>query len=99
MSGPGDRRVGQAGSVFDDAIQNRGELLQFVDVRGNELVQPPFAVGREPDPDNPPVIVVLPPFQKPGRLGPVDELNRALWPEQQVTGNIANCRAILARSA
>jgi hypothetical protein len=55
-------------------VENRGKLLQFVEVSGNQLVQSPLPLAGKPDPDDPPVVWILPPIDQPGCSGPVDEL-------------------------
>jgi hypothetical protein len=59
-------------------------------VRGSQLVQPLGAVRGEPDPGDPAVTIVAPAFDQPGGLGAIDQLDRAVRPEQQVLGQIAD---------
>ncbi len=48
------------------------------------------AVAGHPDPDHPAVFSVRRPLHHPGGFGPVDELDRAVRPQQQVAGQVAH---------
>jgi hypothetical protein len=56
--------------VRDDVVEDRGQLLQLVDVRGNQLIEPVLSFGGEPDPDDPAVWTAMPGAARPARSGP-----------------------------
>ncbi len=78
------------GGLGGELVEDGRQPLQFVQVRGGQPVQPAGAVRGEPDPGDPAVAVVAPPLDQPGRFGPVDQLDRAVRPEQQVFGQVAD---------
>ena len=60
---------------------------------GGQLVQPVLAVGGEADAGEAAVAAVAPPFDQPAGFGAVDQLDRAVRPQQQVAGQVADGRA------
>ena len=60
-----------------------------------QLVHDAVALAGEPDPDHPAIFPVRHPFHQPGGFGPVDELDRAVRPQQQVAGQVAHCRGLV----
>jgi hypothetical protein len=69
--------------------------VQAFQVSPGQLVQHAVAVAGQPDPDHPAVVPVRRPLHQPGGFGPVDELDRAVRPQQQVAGQVAHCRGLV----
>src|SRR5579859_486550 len=83
----------------DELIEDRNEAAQLVEVRGGQPVQRLLAGLGQPDPGDAAVVAVGPAVNQPGRRGAVDELDRAVRPQHEVAGQVADGRALLAAVA
>jgi hypothetical protein len=64
--------------------------MQALQVRPGQLPQDAVAFAGQPDPDHAAVVNVRRPLHQPGGFGPVHELDRAVRPQQQVAGQVAD---------
>ncbi len=80
-----------AGAVPGDKLVEDGrELMQAVQVSPGQLPQDAVALAGQADPDDAAVVPVRRPFHQPGGLGPVDKLDRAMRPQEQVASEISH---------
>ena len=74
------------------------EAVELFEVPLTQLAEPATAEGREGQADDPLVVAIgLAPDQS-GRFRPVDELDRAVVPEQEDVGDLPDGRAVAART-
>ena len=71
-------------------VKDDRELVQAVQVSPGQLLQDAVAFTGQADPDHTAVVSVRRPLHQPGGLGPVDKLNRAVRPQEQVAGQITH---------
>jgi len=83
----------------DEFVKDGGEALEFVKVGCGQLAEPILAVGGEPDAGDAAVAAVAPALHQPGGLGAINQFDRAVRPEQQVGGQVADGGAIPAAVA
>ena len=74
----------------DELVKDGRELMQAVQVSPGQLLQDAVALASQADPDDAAVVPVRRPFHQPGRLGPVNKLDRAVRPQEQVASEIAH---------
>ena len=74
----------------DKIVKDDRELVQAVQVSPGQLLQDAVAFTGQADPDHAAVVSVWRPLHQPGGLGPVDKLNRAVRPQEQVAGEITH---------
>lgn len=74
----------------NEMLQRRRHAPELAKVQGGESVEPRFALGRQPDPHDPAVGVGLRPGDEPRSFGSVDQLDRAMRPEQEVVGDLSD---------
>ena len=74
----------------DKLVKDGRELMQAVQVSPGQLLQDAVALAGQADPDHAAVVPVRRPFHQPGGLGPVDKLDRAVRPQEQVAGEISH---------
>jgi len=74
----------------DELVKDGRELMQAVQVSPGQLLQDAVALAGQADPDDAAVVPVRRPFHQPGGLGPVDKLDRAVRPQEQVAGQITH---------
>lgn len=86
-------------SACDQLIQNGGQAVQLYQVCRSELGEDPITLGGQPDPDQPRVAAVGDPAHEASGLRPVDELDRAVVPQQQIVGEVADGRRLATRVA
>ena len=70
----------------DEFVEDCGELVQAVEMGLGQPVHNAVTSLCQTDAHHTAVVLVLHALDQPGRLGAVDELHRAVRPEQQVTG-------------
>jgi len=80
-----------------ELIEDVGQLVQALQVSPGEPVQDLVPLGGQADPHHPAIGGVPGPLDQAGELGPVDEFHRAVRPQEQVTGEIANGRRFAPR--
>ena len=73
--------------LVHELIQDGRELVQALQVSPGQLLQDAVAIAGQLDPDHAAVVAIRHPLHQPGRFGPVDELDRAVRPQQQVFSN------------
>jgi len=73
-----------------ELIQDSGEFVQAIQVSLGQLLQYALALAGQADAHHAAVVSVRRPRHQPGVLGPVDELDRAVRPQQQVPGQITH---------
>src|SRR5581483_2001266 len=83
----------------NQVIKDRRQPAKFVEVGSGKLAQPLFAFGGKPDADNAAVAVVPRALDQARGHRPVDQLDRAVVPEQQVISQLANGGRIAAGMA
>ncbi len=71
-------------------VKDDRELVQAVQVSPGQLLQDAVAFTGQADPDHTAVVFVWRPLHQTGGLGPVDKLNRAVRPQEQVAGQITH---------
>ena len=79
-----------ASCLFTSSSRTVASSVQALQVSPGQLVQDAVAIAGQLDPDHAAVVAVRHPLHQPGRFGPVDELDRAVRPQQQVTGQVAH---------
>ena len=72
-----------------ELIEDSSEIMQLVQMSPGQPVQYQVTLGRQADTYHAAVILVRYPLDQSGGLGPVDELDRAMRPEQKVSGEVA----------
>jgi AcrR family transcriptional regulator len=89
-----DRSLGVGVSAVpgDQFVQDGRELMQAVQVSPGQLPQDAVAFTGQADPDHAAVVSVRRPLHQPGGFGPVDKLDRAVRPQEQVSGEISHRR-------
>ena len=91
--------VAWAFPLCHELAEDRREVPELVEVSGGQPVQALLAVGTEPDTGEAAADVIAPSLHEPGRLGVVDQLDRAVVAQQQVAGEVADGRALAAAAA
>lgn len=89
---PAGHQVGVLVEPLDQMLERRRKALELIQVQGRKPLQPAFAVRRQHDAHDTTVRVGLRPGDEAARLGPVDELDRAVRAEQQIVGDLAHGR-------
>ena len=95
MQVPGLRGESPTGFVVQPAsqvLQGGRKPLQLIKVQRRERLQPLLSVGRQAYPHEPAIRVQLVSDDEAGRLGAVDEFDRAMRTKQQVFGDLADGR-------
>jgi hypothetical protein len=83
--------------LSDEFVEDRGELMQPTEVGLGQPADYAVTGLGQPDADHAAVVAIRYPLGQPGRLGPVDELHRAVRPQQQVAGEVAHGRRPIPR--
>jgi hypothetical protein len=72
----------------------RAEPVELLEVSPAQLVQAPAAQWRQAESHDALIATIGSTADEPGSFGPVDELDRAVMPEQQALGNVSNGRPL-----
>jgi len=86
--------VRPAAPLDDELVENRCEILEFVQVCWGQPGQARLAISRQPYPGDPAVLFIPASLHESGSLGPVDQLDGAVVTEQKVTSEVAHRRAL-----
>src|SRR5215831_12503348 len=76
----------------DQLVQDRGQAVQLDQVSRSQFVQDSLAPVGQPDPDEPAVAGVGGSLHKAGQLRAVDQLDRAVMPQQEVAREVSDGR-------
>jgi hypothetical protein len=79
----------------DEFIEDCGKLMKPAEVGLGQPLDYAVTVPGQANSDHAGVVAVRYPLNQPGRLGAVDELHRAVRPQQQVSGQVAHGRRLV----
>ena len=91
--------AGPIGAVIwpHEFIQDSCEIMQPVQVSLGQLLENPVSIPGQPDAYDPAIRTVRRPLHHAGGLGTVDKFHRAVRPEQEVAGEVANGGRLVSR--
>lgn len=88
--------IGAAVVHGDQVVQDGRKFVQAVQVRRGQLPYDSIACSGQADTYNAAIVLVRYPFDHAGGLGAVNQLHRAVRPQEQVVGQVAHGRRLIA---